>query len=159
MQKAINEDGIMRVSGTIEGRKYFAYGSNMDESQMVQRCPTAKLISRAQLNGYKFIINSRGVASVVPERNCRVEGLVWTIYPVDEASLDRYEGVRLDYYYKTDIYVVEMISGETSQALVYIASDNNVGRPRPGYLEKIVKAAEDHGFDRGYIEFLKHQGL
>lgn len=37
---------------------YFAYGSNMDTGQMAHRCPGARKVGIALLNGYRFIINS-----------------------------------------------------------------------------------------------------
>ena len=47
-------------------RCYFAYGSNMDADQMGRRCSAAAIIGTASLEGYRFIINSRGVATVAP---------------------------------------------------------------------------------------------
>ena len=46
---------------------YFAYGSNMNRCQMMQRCPGAKPFALGRLLDYQFIINTRGVASVVPK--------------------------------------------------------------------------------------------
>mgnify|MGYP006305897221 CR=1 FL=1 len=43
---------------------YFAYGSNMDEDQMYDRCPGATLAGMATLDEYAFIINEIGRAHV-----------------------------------------------------------------------------------------------
>lgn len=32
--------------------KYFAYGSNMKNSQMIRRCPNFKILGKAKLNGF-----------------------------------------------------------------------------------------------------------
>jgi len=47
---------------------YFAYGSNMWRHQMaVQRCPGAEFSGVGLLRGWRFLINARGVATIVPE--------------------------------------------------------------------------------------------
>ena len=133
-----------------EGKLYFAYGSNMDESQMAHRCPTAKLVGKARLNGYKFIINSRGVASIIKNADNFVEGIMWSVFPEDEKALDRYEGISSNFYFKTEITVESLQTGEQSATIVYIASDNSFGLPRPGYQEKIIRAAEEFKFNTKY---------
>ena len=143
---------------TLEGRPYFAYGSNMDEQQMLDRCRSAQLRGNATLSGYRFIINCRGVASVVPDSSSNVEGLLWIITPPDEAVLDRHEGVNKGHYTKNDVHVTDLISGQVVNSLIYIASNNFIGKPREGYLEKIVNAAQQHSFRQEYINFLRSYG-
>lgn len=46
---------------------YFAYGSNLSTRQMLDRCPQSTCIGLARLPGWKWIINSRGYANIVPE--------------------------------------------------------------------------------------------
>lgn len=81
---------------------YFAYGSNLQLAQMAQRCPASIFSGRATLPGYRWQINQRGVANVVPcdEPGCKVEGLIYLINSKDEKSLDRSEGVARDFYQK-----------------------------------------------------------
>ncbi|GAW28572.1 gamma-glutamylcyclotransferase family protein [Carboxydocella sp. ULO1] len=134
------------------GRLYFAYGSNMDEMQMAERCKSAILLGKARLEKYKFLINSRGVASIIPDENSFVEGVVWSLAEQDEKELDRFEGVAKNYYYKQEIPVrIEEIE---AHALVYIAVDQTPGQPRPGYLEKILTAAEKFQFCPEYSKEL-----
>jgi gamma-glutamylcyclotransferase (GGCT)/AIG2-like uncharacterized protein YtfP len=139
----------------VEGIMYFAYGSNMDESQMANRCPNARLVGRARLNGYRFIINHRGVASIVKSDKSFVDGILWSVFPDDVKALDRYEGIAYNFYFKTEITVESPQTGEQGSAIVYIASDNSFGRPRPGYLEKIVSSAERFEFHADYCAELK----
>ena len=136
-------------------RFYFAYGSNMDERQMALRCPKAKLVGRAQLNGHSFLINQRGVASVVPVNKRVVHGLLWTITGGDEKSLDRYEGVANELYRKCILPVAQEGSDASMDALVYVASNSTPGVPRPGYLEKICQAAKEHGLPPTYVSELE----
>lgn len=144
----INEAKLM--AHELAGKLYFAYGSNMDKCQMEDRCPTAKLIGKARLAGYKFIINNRGVASVIENDGSYVEGLLWSVFSEDEAKLDRYEGVEFDYYRKREVTVESMSTGAGRAAMVYIASEDTPGLPRSGYLEKIIKAANKFEFDANY---------
>lgn len=144
----INEAKLM--AHELAGKLYFAYGSNMDECQMRERCPTAKLIGKARLAGYKFIINNRGVASVIENDGSYVEGLLWSVFSEDEEKLDRCEGVEFDYYRKREITVENISTGARPVAMVYIASEDTSGVPRSGYLEKIIKAANKFEFAANY---------
>lgn len=134
---------------------YFAYGSNLDTKQMKLRCPTADLHGLARMMGYKFVINERGVASVVESSEHAVEGLLWKIFPHDECLLDWYEGVAGGYYIKERLDVEDLTRGEMVEALVYIATDKDLGGARPGYLEKIIQAARQHGFTEKYLQELQ----
>ena len=42
---------------------YFAYGSNMNQEQMKNRCLKSRPLGKVSLLGYRFIINSKGVAT------------------------------------------------------------------------------------------------
>ena len=134
--------------------KYFAYGSNMDVAQMDVRCPGAPVQASAKLNDFRFVINSRGVASIVDAPGSVVHGVLWEISPADERTLDRYEGVREGLYSKTTV-TVETSVGIVDDVLTYAATDSNAGPPRSGYQEKIVAAAKSHELPSGYIEELE----
>ncbi len=134
-------------------RLYFAYGSNMDELQMHERCPHAVQVDVAFLQGHKFIINRRGVASIVAEDSSNVYGTLWRISGTDERTLDMYEGVPNHYTKQT--MRVSMAQGTPQTALVYVATDEKLGYARNGYLETIVSAATEHGLPESYIEELK----
>ena len=124
--------------------KYFAYGSNMDVQQMAERCPDATVIGVAKLPGHEFLINTHGVATVIPAKRRAVHGVLWEISKRDESSLDRYEGVASGFYRKVMVRV-QMKNGYKTEALIYFASDEQPGAPRPGYLERVVAAAQLHG--------------
>jgi cation transport regulator ChaC len=133
---------------------YFAYGSNMDLVQMSNRCERAATVSAADLPLHRFIINSRGVATVVPDPASTVQGLLWRITKEDERSLDRHEGV-VQGTYKKAFVEVSVPGGGKVRALVYVATDSTPGEARPGYMEKIVSAAEACGLPKTYVDQLK----
>jgi len=133
---------------------YFAYGSNMDLAQMSNRCERAATVSTAELPFHRFIINSRGVATIVPDQESTVRGLLWRITEEDERSLDHREGV-VQGIYKKDFMDVIVPGGGKVKALVYVASDSTPGEAKPGYMEKIVSAAEACGLPETYVDQLK----
>ena len=134
---------------------YFAYGSNMDEAQMEFRCPGARLLRKVTVPDYTFRIDTRGVASIIPKRGAEVTGLLWEIDKYHIQSLDRFEGIKGGYYRKVGLPLV--IEGHTDSAIAYLSNSSCDGHntPKPGYMEKIVRAAKDHGFDEAYIRELE----
>ena len=77
---------------------YFAYGSNLNKKQMMERCPDSKPMFTANLPNYKlvFVGWSRqwrgGVASIKPFRGDRVRGAIYEVPEQCLRRLDRYEG-------------------------------------------------------------------
>lgn len=132
---------------------YFAYGSNMDQEQMHYRCPDATLIDTAVLPGYRFVINDRGVATIIPEEEAAVPGVVWQVSSSDESALDRYEGYRLGMYDKCFRSVTDEMG---SPVLVYIDHiHTSLGASRDGYLDRIIHAAEVHGLPESHLNMLR----
>ena len=138
----------------MDNRTYFAYGSNMDEAQMAERCPGARLLGPARFPGHRFGINSRGVATVFRDATAGVHGLLWAISEEDERALDGFEGVAAGRYRK-ERAAFERPGAEPVDALIYIAPDRVPGPPRAGYLEKILRAAERNEFPAEYVEDLR----
>jgi phage replication-related protein YjqB (UPF0714/DUF867 family)/gamma-glutamylcyclotransferase (GGCT)/AIG2-like uncharacterized protein YtfP len=131
---------------------YFAYGSNLCTRQMAQRCPEAVNPRRATLADHDWLINERGVATVEPFHGSHVHGVVWHLSDSDLAALDSAEGVPARY--RRDRLTVHTDEGH-SEAWVYIDHRVEPGPPRPGYLERIVDGALQHGLPQRWIEFLR----
>jgi len=76
---------------------YFAYGTNLNQKQMKERCPDSKPLFTAVLPNYKlvFVGWSRqwrgGVASIKPLRGDRVRGAIYEVSESCLQRLDRYE--------------------------------------------------------------------
>ena len=82
----------------------------MNLNQMAFRCPDAQVVDTVRLEGYRlaFCMNGggHGVATILPEPDSFVDGVLWRISERDEQSLDLYEGFpRL--YGKEPITVVD----------------------------------------------------
>ncbi len=76
---------------------YFAYGANLNQKQMQERCPDSKPIFTAILPNYKlvFVGWSRqwrgGVASLKSYRGDRVRGAIYEVSEQCLQRLDRHE--------------------------------------------------------------------
>ncbi|MEK9634782.1 MAG: gamma-glutamylcyclotransferase family protein, partial [Opitutae bacterium] len=84
---------------------YFAYGSNMNQEQMSTRCRGSELGSLARLTGWRYFINGRGYAGIEESPSDHVLGCFWSLEDEHVASLDRYEGVKGNFYSKETLEV------------------------------------------------------
>lgn len=128
-------------------RLYIAYGSNMDEGQMAYRCPTARLLGAAEVEGYRLLFKGSltgAYATIEPQEGGRVPVLVWEIGEADEASLDRYEGYP-SFYYKKDLTV--SLDGQEVTAMAYIMDERRrPGKPSDAYYGVLERAYGRFGF-------------
>jgi hypothetical protein len=133
---------------------YFAYGSNICIEQMHFRCPNANKLGNAKLNNYEFVINRHGLATLVAKLGACSEGVLWSISESDKATLDVYEGLQSNLY-SLQTMIIETRIGAT-QVLIYIATNQDLGRPALAYMEPIVNAARHHGFSEAYVQSLEN---
>ncbi|MCX8043882.1 MAG: gamma-glutamylcyclotransferase, partial [Desulfobacterota bacterium] len=129
---------------------YFAYGSNLSRRQMRRRCPDARVVGTGRLDGYRWIINSRGFATIVPSENDVVWGTIFSISSSDERALDGYEGVSEGFYVKE--YLPVAIGNEYVECLVYVARDANEGNPSKEYVRRIQEGLHDANLPEEYIQ-------
>jgi gamma-glutamylcyclotransferase (GGCT)/AIG2-like uncharacterized protein YtfP len=132
---------------------HFAYGSNMSRMLMHRRCPTAAPIGSARLDGWRFIITRDGYASVVPGPGETVQGILWRLKPRDLAAVNAYESLDSGLYRRRMLPVTW--GGQRVAALVYVARERRVGRPRPGYQELVVQAAREWEMPDDYVRALQ----
>ncbi len=132
-----------------EWRRYFAYGANIIAADMVRRCPAAREIGMVALPGWRFTVARGGYATIVPDPAARVLGVLWSLTPACERTLDEFEEIEGGLFRRNTIEV----AGEP--ALVYLATDSAPARARPGYLEAVIAAAVARGFPADYIGELR----
>jgi hypothetical protein len=131
---------------------YFAYGSNMDQAAMLQRCPASKPVGVARLMRHRFMIFDEGYATVVRDPQRVVWGMVWDLALADVPALDRYESLSTGLYTKV---VQPVVTGQgPRRAVVYIGRSARSGTPKPGYMEGIIEAATQAGLPEDYIRSL-----
>jgi gamma-glutamylcyclotransferase (GGCT)/AIG2-like uncharacterized protein YtfP len=132
---------------------HFAYGANMDRPAMAKRCPQAKPLGIAMLDGYRFVIGTRGYASLARTRGTCVHGVLWHLTPRDLAALDAYESIGAGLYRRAVLPV--RFGGRTSRAILYLGRRLGQGRPRRGYLQSVIAAARDWKLPPEYVARLE----
>ena len=142
-------------------RYYIAYGSNLSIEQMAFRCPTAKVVGTAMIEGYALIFKTH--ATIEPDENRKVPVAIWEIQPEDEKRLDMYEGYPV-YYYKADMTLpVKMAeTGETRMltAMVYIMDEKReVNKPFKEYYLVLEEGYTRFGFDQAILQEALEQSI
>lgn len=152
---------IVTEPRTIISRPYFAFGSNLSITQMRERCEYSHFICVGVLRNWKWIINKRGVANIVPSANTSdiIYGFVYNLQVDDEAELDAREG----HAYRKVILPVEVgfdkgkaTGWQMVDAMTYVDIKNvQGGTPREEYIPR-MKAAMKHALVKGvpikYVE-------
>jgi cation transport regulator ChaC len=141
---------------------YFAYGSNMDAGQMMDRRVRFTEARRAMIRDHALVFNrysttwGAGVADIVPQHGEVVEGVLYQVTEAGLKSLDRYEGVDRGLYRRAAVRV-EDAEGRTYDAVCYqIVDKASVSvPPSVAYLTKLVKGAEAFGLSPAYIQKLR----
>jgi cation transport regulator ChaC len=128
---------------------YFAYGSNMNRAAMARRCPGARAIGPAILEGYTFFVGIDGWGSVKLKRGERVHGVLWRLTPRDIAALHAYELLHQGLY---DVRRLPVRSGARRVlAMIYLLRRRAPGKPKPGYVEMIAASARAWKLPERYI--------
>lgn len=129
---------------------YFAYGSNLNQRQMLERCPDSKPVFTASLPNYKlvFVGWSRqwrgGVVSIRPFRGERVPGAIYEVSDKDLKRLDNYQGYPNNYT-RLNVTVFDE-GGEPIKAITYIKSgQSDEAQPSKEYLALIQQGYRDWG--------------
>lgn len=129
---------------------YFAFGSNLNQDQMSQRCPDAVPLERAELPSHHLLFkgNSRGfgVATVERKNDSSIPGALWAISERDLKTLDRYEGYpRL---YTRGVIRVVNEDGQILEAMTYWMHQHYPkAMPSNDYLTTIYNGYMDFGLD------------
>ena len=128
---------------------YLAYGSNMNRAAMARRCPAARAIGPAVLEGYKFFVGIDGWGSVRPAPGATVHGVLWRLTPRDVAALHAYELLHQGLY---DVRHLPVRNGSKRvRAMIYLLRRRAPGRPKPGYVEMIAASARAWRLPERYI--------
>jgi cation transport regulator ChaC len=140
------------------GEYYFAYGSNMCQSQMLSRCPSAIGVSPGVLSRHRLVFNRRGsyrpggVASIEGAGGERVYGMIWKISRQEFQYLDEMEDPAA---YEREELTVHSLQGKPFVCHVYRAIPDGTIPPDPEYLKQLVECAKKAELPSGYIHSLE----
>ena len=100
---------------------YFAYGSNINLNQMSYRCPDASVVGPVALENYELLFRRGGFATIAPKEGGKVHGLLWSLSPECERSLDHYEG--FPRFYDKRMVTVRDAEGRCLSVMAYIMDE------------------------------------
>jgi type I restriction enzyme, S subunit len=136
---------------------YFAYGSNLDIEQQLERTSSAQLKGVATLQDYKVVTNKIskkypgfGMANLQQSEDESVWGAIYEITEEDMLKLDKNEKG----YNRQRIEVVTE-QGNNIEVVTYISNltDNTLVAREP-YKETILRGARNQGLPEDYIDLL-----
>jgi gamma-glutamylcyclotransferase (GGCT)/AIG2-like uncharacterized protein YtfP len=136
---------------------YFAFGSNMDRTQMKKRTPSAEYVGIGRIPNHDLVFNRKGtyrpggVASIEPRPGIDVYGVVWSLSELDLAEMDRIEDPRA--YQRVRKRVIKDGGGK-ADCNVYVAFPQGNIAPDKAYLELIIAAAQSADLPSHWIERL-----
>ena len=132
---------------------YLAYGSNMNTKQMAVRCPTAKVVGKANLEGYELLFcgaNGEAYATITKNPEKETPVVVWELDDIAEKRLDNYEGYPT--FYDKEYFRVEM-DGKPIRAMAYVMKEGvPLGVPERHYYEGILEGYQAAGFDTAILD-------
>lgn len=139
-------------------RYYIAYGSNLNIPQMSCRCPDARIIGTAMLEGWRLLFRGSKTGSyltIEEKAGSKVPVAIWEISRDDELALDRYEGFP-HFYYKRELTVtftgIRTNRLRRRKAMVYIMhEDRPMGVPTQSYVRTCSEGYRTFGFDLRYL--------
>ena len=93
---------------------FFAYGTLASGGMMAEKCPRAKFVSRAVLEGYR-----QTSLNITPDEGSSVDGVLWEITDACIEALDAYENCP-DWYQRKDVKVYSEKTGEVDAEVYYV---------------------------------------
>lgn len=133
---------------------YFAYGSNLDQNQMIERCPNSNIYgfgvlldSRLCFEGYS-VSRKGSVCSIEDYPGAYLEGVLYALDDSDLRSLDKYEGYPKTY--DRSLRTVITDGGLEIEAWVYkrrVKMGEDLRLPSEEYLSLVYGGYRRYGFN------------
>jgi gamma-glutamylcyclotransferase len=141
---------------------YFAYGSNLCVERILARTPSATILARGWIDGYRLAFHKRsrdgsGKADAfhTAQKGDLVWGAVYALAARDKPVMDRFEGLGKDYEQR--LVTVRTDAGYLVPAWVYTAHPatlDTTARPYAWYKNFVVTGAQQHGLPVRYQQHL-----
>ena len=122
---------------------YFAFGSNMSPRQTPRRCPGARPVGAAALDGWRLILPANSGATIVRDPAAVTHGVVWRFQPHHAGLIDRWENVAGGVYRRKWV-TVELTEHGPVTALTYISNRRYPGQGRPSYINSAMLFGARH---------------
>lgn len=127
----------------------FFYGALMSPSVMQAQGINRRAFAPAQISGYELIIGSS--ATLIDAGDGIVFGILANLTHAELRQVyeSQSSSVGLAGYVPEPV-LVQTRGGKIVASLTYIVPEMENGSPRPGYVEKILEAANNYGFPAWY---------
>ena len=141
---------------------YAAYGSNMDPTQMLARCPSSPFSGTGWIRGWRLTFGAEefgwegALATLVPAEDRDSPGVFVALYDLtaaDQRALDAWEGADLGLYRTLNLRV-HTLAGDVV-AYVYALDAFEGGLPSARHLGALADAAEAAGAPADYLAELR----
>jgi hypothetical protein len=139
---------------------YAAYGSNLDPERMAIRAPHSPLRGtgwlvdwRLTFGGGEDVSWEGALCTVVEDPGHQVHVALYDLGPLDEESLDKWEGVDIGLFRKLKVRV-QTLDGAVG-AWIYVLDAYEGGLPSARYLGMLADAAEAGGAPDDYVAELR----
>ena len=134
---------------------YFAFGSNMSPHQTPRRCPGARPVGPARLDGWRLILPVNSGATIVRAPEAVTHGVVWRFQPHHAGLMDRWENVAGGVY-RRQWLGVDLAGRGLVTALTYISNRRYPGQGRPSYINSAMLFGAAHfGLPEYYAEEIR----
>ncbi|SRR6266542_2468433 len=145
---------------------HFAYGSNMDLDQLIERCPSANFLCPAQARDHRLVFTrfstkrKSGVADITVSRGASVWGAIFEMTDHDATKLDQKEGVFLNppAYRRVSLTVLKNGAPQnTLETFSYQVVEPAIQpiKPSAEYMKLIINGAIRWKLPSDYIEELQ----
>lgn len=152
LAKSLRKQLYHRVKRVKESRiNYFAYGSNINSSQMKSRCPSMKKLGNGVLYDYEFDFlveakhyEGKNVGGIRRKDNAKTWGVVYEISSTDKNKLSLIEDPG---YYEKRLNIKMQNSQEHIEAIVYLPNPEyikNGNVASVNYIENMIRGAEEN---------------
>lgn len=127
---------------------YIIYDHNVNISEMLKKCPNAKLIGTGIIKDYE--LSFRGTwycayATIERKRGSYVPAVMWELDKFDKSNLDIFQGcpsVNIKSY-----TTMQMDNGHAIEASVYLMNSGQLNLPSSNYFKMMQQGYEDFGLD------------
>ena len=136
-----------------------AYGSNLDETRMKKRCPSAEVFGTSVIGGYRLLFKQSmtgAYATIEQDASSCGPVVIYRITVEDELRLDRFEGYP-KYYYKRDFLLpVWGQNGRKTKlrrtGIAYIRHEYRLlGEPGEDYFDLLDRGYDRWDFDKSIL--------
>lgn len=138
----------------MEKKYYFAYGSNMMQSQMEERTGCTALVGEGVLNDFELFVSHKsmrwkgGVFSIRKKQDHQVRGSVFEVDDNIIRDLDRYEGYPR--VYRRMSVPVELEDGTIVEAIAYYSVKEQFAKVSESYLDNYLNACKQQGIEPSF---------